>query len=191
VASSANLARDQMLERCIEFLLQSGFSDLSLRQLASGVGTSHRMLLYHFGSRAGLLANVVTRMEETQRTALTELTESTADVRTVCQEFWRRISAPDLAPAERLFFEVYAHALRDHEWSEQFRDSVIAAWEAPLMNLFLRAELVTDRAHAKPLARLFLAVARGLLLDLLVTGERRSTDKALDLFLSLIDSLTE
>ncbi|MDT7648160.1 MAG: hypothetical protein QOC75_5160, partial [Pseudonocardiales bacterium] len=36
-----------------------GISDLSLRQLADALGTSHRMLIYHFGSKEGLLTEVV------------------------------------------------------------------------------------------------------------------------------------
>ena len=62
-------AREQLLDRCIEFLQQTGFGELSLREIAAGAGTSHRMLIYHFGGREGLLAAVVARNEEQQRIA--------------------------------------------------------------------------------------------------------------------------
>jgi AcrR family transcriptional regulator len=49
--------------------LDTGIADLSLRQLAAAIGTSHRMLLYHFGSREGLLAAVTRAVEEQQQPA--------------------------------------------------------------------------------------------------------------------------
>ena len=36
-----------------------GLIGLSLRPLAKAVGTSDRMLIYHFGSRAGLVAAII------------------------------------------------------------------------------------------------------------------------------------
>jgi AcrR family transcriptional regulator len=57
----------------VGFLKEGGFSRLSLREIASGTGTSHRMLIYHFGSREGLLAEVVARIEAEQRVALASL----------------------------------------------------------------------------------------------------------------------
>ena len=124
--------RDALLRRCIDALARTGFSDLSLREIAQSVGTSHRMLIYHFGSRDGLLAAVVNAIEAEQRTALAELSASNADLIEISRAFWQRISDPSLAPAERLFFEVYAHALRGRPWTDTFRSTVIAAWESTL-----------------------------------------------------------
>ena len=49
-------ARDRQLAAAVAIAMQGGIADLSLRELAAAIGTSHRMLLYHFGSREGLLA---------------------------------------------------------------------------------------------------------------------------------------
>ena len=54
--------RDQLLTRTVEYFATHGVADTSLRRLAEEIGTSHRMLLYHFGSREGLLSAVVDRV---------------------------------------------------------------------------------------------------------------------------------
>jgi AcrR family transcriptional regulator len=178
--SAPEAPRDALLRRCIEALSRNGFSDLSLREIAQAVGTSHRMLIYHFGSRDGLLTAVVNAVEAEQRAALTELSTSNADLTDISRAFWQRIADPSLAPAERLFFEVYAHALRGRPWTDSFRSTVIAAWERTLIELFTSHGFAPDDARSR--ARLALAVARGLLLDLLITGERDVVDAARELF---------
>ncbi|WP_027345493.1 TetR/AcrR family transcriptional regulator [Hamadaea tsunoensis] len=173
-------AREALLDRCIEVLHAQGFGDLSLREIAAAAGTSHRMLNYHFGSRDGLLAAVVGRIEATQRAALAALTAGEGDeLRAGATAYWRQLKEPGLAPAERLFFEIYAHALHGREWTESFRAAVIGAWEAPLVELLGR---VVGPGDARAAARLSLAVTRGLLLDLLLTKEDEVLDEAMELF---------
>ena len=177
-------AKEALLTRCVEHLQRVGFSDLSLRELAAAIGTSHRMLNYHFGSREGLLVEIVDFMESRQRAILTAIEAETGDLAEVARAFWQHVSDPALAPAERLFFEVYAHALNGRSWTAGFRDTVIAAWTAPITELLVRRGV--DPREAARQARLSLAVGRGLLLDLLVTGDRASVDEAAELFTELL-----
>lgn len=170
---------EALLDRCVEYLHANGFRDHSLRQIAAGVGTSHRMLIYHFGSREGLLAKVVAHVESQQREALEALDPTEAP-----ETFWRGITAPDLAPAERLFFEVYTLALHNPDWSCDFAKTVIDAWLPPL------TELLVAHGHPRPeaavRARLALATARGLLLDLLLTGDREGVEEAAGVFQGML-----
>ena len=57
-AMATSQARDRLLAAAVSHALSGGIADLSLRELAAAIGTSHRMLIYHFGSRQGLLAAV-------------------------------------------------------------------------------------------------------------------------------------
>ena len=173
-----------LLDRCVEYLTRAGIGDASLREIAAGVGTSHRMLLYHFGSREGLLAAVVGAVEDRQRTALADLAAEGDDLVEVSRAFWQRLSDPALAPAERLFFEVYAQALYARPGTETFRETVIASWEGPLSDLFERRGRTADDARRR--ARLGLAAVRGLLLDLLLTGDRETVDAAAELVIPLL-----
>ena len=63
----------RLLAAVIDELTEHGLGEGSLRALATAVGTSHRMLIYHFGSKEGLLIEIVRTMEQRQRAALTDL----------------------------------------------------------------------------------------------------------------------
>jgi AcrR family transcriptional regulator len=177
-------AQAALLDRCLAYLQQDGFSHLSLREIAAGVGTSHRMLIYHFGSREGLLAQVVGRVEAEQRAALAELASQAEDLADVGRLFWQRVSDPGLAPAERLFFEIYVQALYGREWTDAYRAMVISAWIDPITELLVHHGYPVAEARAR--ARLGVAATRGLLLDLLITGERDEVDLAAELFSQML-----
>jgi AcrR family transcriptional regulator len=58
--------RKQLLDALVDEFAAGGVGDRSLREVAAAVGTSHRMLLHHFGSREGLLIAVVEQAERRQ-----------------------------------------------------------------------------------------------------------------------------
>src|SRR5258708_23524134 len=147
-------ARERLLTAAVRHALDAGIADLSLRQLAAAIGTSHRMLLYHFGSREGLLVAVTQAVEEQQRAALLESGLTLQDAR----RSWERLSDPKLWPQERLFFELYAYALRGRPGTEGFLDGIVESWVAPIANALVKARAY-ERA-ARPDARLPVAVLR-------------------------------
>jgi AraC-like DNA-binding protein len=73
VAVAGAGGRAALLGRLVDHLAEAGAHDLTLRGLAAAVGTSHRMLIHHFGTIDGLVTAVVTEVEERQRTALADL----------------------------------------------------------------------------------------------------------------------
>jgi AcrR family transcriptional regulator len=170
-------ARQRLLAAAIGHALDAGIADLSLRQLAAAIGTSHRMLLYHFGSRDGLLVAVTQAVEEQQRAALLDSGMTPQDAR----RSWERLSDPRLWPQERLFFELYAYALRGRPGTEGFLDRIVESWVAPISAALARAG--ADERTARADARLGVAVVRGLLLDLLATEDRAGATEAYERFL--------
>ena len=172
-------ARERLLAAAVGHALDSGIADLSLRQLAEAIGTSHRMLIYHFGSREGLLTAVTREVEDEQRSALLEAGTATArDAR----QFWQRLSDPALWPQERLFFELYAQALRGRPGTEGFLDGIVESWVTPIADAMVKAG--ADERTARADARLGVAVVRGLLLDLLATEDRAGVTEAYERFLA-------
>ncbi len=173
-------ARTDLLARILEFAARDGLADRSLRDIATGVGTSHRMLLYHFGSRDGLLVAVAGEVEERQRQALAADFEATAfDPVEATRRMWARLSAPELAANERLFFELYGRALGGDPGAAPMLAEVVDGWLDPLAEHLATGGIEIPRDEL----RLGLAVVRGLLLDLLATGDRAGTTRALDVYL--------
>lgn len=174
--------RAGLLEGAVTHVAEHGVGDLTLRGLAAALGTSHRMLIYHFGSRDGLLVAIAAEVERRQREALADLdvTGAPADV---MRAMWARLSDPGLWPFERLFFELYARALQGDPGAAPFLEGIVEDWVAPLAALAVEAGVPPGRARAE--ARLGLAVYRGLLLDLLATGDREGVTAAVERFIDL------
>ena len=171
-------ARERLLTAAVEQAMRGGITDMSLRELAAAIGTSHRMLLYHFGSRDGLLAAVAHVVEEAQRAAVSQQGITIANAR----QFWQHFSDPQLWPAERLFFELYAHALLGRPGTEGFLENAIEPWVTAIAPAIAHEAGLDDKT-ARAEARLVVAVTRGLLLDLLATGDRDAVTEAFERFL--------
>ncbi|TCC34671.1 TetR/AcrR family transcriptional regulator [Kribbella sindirgiensis] len=167
------MSRTSLLGDAIEHFAKNGIGDASLRSIATSIGTSHRMLIYHFGSREGLLAEVVRTVEQQQRDLLAALSD--LPVEEQAEEFWRRVTEAALVYGP-LFFELSAHAMQDLPHTESLKADLINVWLPPLIELCVRAGLPPEEAPAY--ARLGLAASRGLLFDLLLTGDRAGVDEA-------------
>ncbi|HEY6891420.1 MAG TPA: helix-turn-helix domain-containing protein [Solirubrobacter sp.] len=178
--------KGRLLEAAIEHIASRGVSDLSLRELAAAIGTSHRMLIHHFGGREGLWVEVIRTVEERQRAALAEvLPEPGASGGDVMRQWWRHISDPSLWPNERLFFELYGQALQGRPGTVELLDGIVDAWLEPAAASFMGYGLSREEALAH--ARLGVAVSRGLLLDLLATGNREAVDAAMDAYIDVME----
>jgi AcrR family transcriptional regulator len=175
--------RDDLLRRVVAAAADGGLARRSLRDLAAQVGTSHRMLIHHFGSRDGLVAAVVESVERDQNERLGELPVDAAEA---VRASWRRFSDPSLWPIERLFFECYA---RGAQGEPPFDRLVPALVDQTLAAVSARADVGADE-DGRAMARLGLAVIRGLLLDLVATGNRKATTRALELFASMVAQLS-
>jgi AcrR family transcriptional regulator len=182
-------ARDLLLERVVDHFVADGLGDLSLRKIAAAIGTSHRMLLYHFGSKDGLLLEVVRTVEARSRSQLGEIGHRAgagagagagAEIDEVIREMWRFVADPAQADFERLFFALYGRALQGDAEARPLLAESIESWLEANDTLAAEHDIPPDLARAH--ARLGLAVVRGLLLDLLATADRAGVDASLEVF---------
>jgi len=185
-ATSTGDARDRLLRAAIAYFSEHGTADVSLRTLAAAIGTSHRMLIYHFGSKEALLVAVVRAIEATQRDVFASLDDE-LEPPAAARAFWKRLSDPALAPFERLFFEVYGQALQRRSWALPMLDGIIDDWIEPAAARLIARGV--PRAEAEAEARLAVDVTRGLLLDLLATGDRRAVNAAAERFFIRYDEM--
>ncbi|WP_367131680.1 TetR/AcrR family transcriptional regulator [Saccharothrix sp. HUAS TT1] len=175
-------SRQRLLTAVVEHLAGHGLGEVSLRRLAEAVGTSHRMLLYHFGSMEGLLVEVVRAVEAKQRAVLAALPAD--DPAEAARAFWRVLTDPALRAHERLFFELYAQAAQGRPGTTALLDGIVTDWLEPVA--------AAERARGHPpevalaRARLGLAVTRGLLLDLVATDDEPAVTAAMEQFIALM-----
>jgi AcrR family transcriptional regulator len=173
------------LARIVDEVAQHGIGDRSLRDLATAVGSSHRMLLYHFGSRAGLVAAIVVEVEARQRSLMSG-SDSTApppaEPADVVRDVWRRVSDPRMRPFVQLFFEAVSHASRWPAEGPLGDDGrVTQSWIDEVDAMSNRVEHPADPTDV----RLGIAVIRGLLLDVIAGGDLDGATASLERFLSM------
>jgi AcrR family transcriptional regulator len=176
--------RQRLLDGAIEYVAEHGLADVSLRTLAAALGTSHRMLIHHFGSKERLWVEIVRTVEARQRELLGALLpDRERPVAEAMRAWWRHISDPALWPNERLFFEIYGQALQGRPHTTELLDGIVDDWLGPVteINLSLGVPRPLARAHA----RLGVAVTRGLLLDLLATQDTAAVDAAMEAFIDV------
>jgi AcrR family transcriptional regulator len=164
--------RGALLDAVVDAIARNGLGARSLRDLARDAGTSHRMLIHHFGSRDGLLVAIVDEVESRQRALLASLPRDTP---AALAAMWAGLTDPSLWPFERLFFECYARGAQGEQPFARLVPALVDDWLA----LFPSGRRRDD-------ARVALAVVRGLLLDLVATEERGAVDRAMRRFLELL-----
>jgi AcrR family transcriptional regulator len=168
--------RAELLDALIEAFAAGGIGGRSLREVADSVGTSHRMLLHHFGSRDELLLAIVEEVERRQATTLADLPVDPAGA---AAAMWADVRRRRLRPLERLFFECYARAAQGEEPFARMLPAAVDGWLADV-------DKRSDGSNDPALARLGLAVTRGLLLDLVATDDETGVDAAADAFVALL-----
>jgi AcrR family transcriptional regulator len=176
--------RRRLLDAAIDYVAGHGISDLSLRRLADALGTSHRMLIHHFGSKGGLWVAIVREVEARQLAGIGDIAaDPTTSFADATRAWWRHISDPALWPNERLFFEVYGQGLQGRGPAAELLDGIVDSWLEPAAAMAVAMGLPEEQAT--PFARLGIAVTRGLLLDLLATGDREGVDAAMEHWIAL------
>ena len=168
--------RRQLLDALVEEFAAGGVGDRSLRDVAGAVGTSHRMLLHHFGSREDLLLAIVEEVERRQMGRLPDLPANPAEG---FAAMWADLHRPELRNLERLFFECYARAAQGEKPFARMVPGAVNGWLA-------EAEAVAGAAFDPATARLGLAVVRGLLLDLVATNDDPGVDAAAKAFVRVL-----
>jgi AcrR family transcriptional regulator len=179
--------RQRLLDGAIDYVAQHGLADVSLRTLASALGTSHRMLIHHFGSKEHLWVEIVRTVEARQRELLPQiLPNPDQPVADAMRAWWKHISDPALWGNERLFFEIYGQALQGRAHTTQLLEGIVEDWLGPATEINVSLGIPPELARSH--ARLGVAATRGLLLDLLATRDVEAVDAAMEAFIDIYTS---
>jgi AcrR family transcriptional regulator len=176
--------RAKTLAAAADYVLAHGLAGLSLRPLASALGTSTRMLLYDFASKEELIMAVLAEVRRREAGLLAEHVSATgASGPELLRAVWDWAGHADRAPFMRLFFEVYIDATAHPGARSERAQAMVTEW----LDQFGAAlgSSPADPADSAA-ATLVIAVLRGLLLDRLSTGDVARTDDAFERFVQLL-----
>lgn len=169
----------QLLDGFVRHLLRRGVSDISLRPAAAALGTSPRMLIYYFGSRKRLLFDAMEEIRVRERARFMREIQrrpAGASTRQFLMASWRWYASKRREPYLRLLFELYGLAFVNPRRYRGFLTAMAEDYFG-MMEEGLRSQGLSPR-DSRVAATLYRATLRGLLIDLLSTGDRARIDQA-------------
>jgi len=179
--------RTRTLAAAADYVLAHGLAGLSLRPLASALGTSTRMLLYDFASKEELIMAVLAEVRRREAGMLAEHVSATgASGPELLLAIWDWASHADRAPFMRLFFEVYVDDMAHPDARSERAQAMVTEWLDQFGAALGSSPADAADAADSAAATLVIAVLRGLLLDRLSTGDEERTDRALESFAQLL-----
>jgi AcrR family transcriptional regulator len=167
--------REELLQIASEYLLSEGLRDFSVRQIAKRAGTTHRIVLYHFGSTANLLREALRAIRapilQRAATAAADPLALAADV------------LNDESPASNVLVQSVLQAGLD---PDRYRDIGRDYVDAYLPIITDNLPTTIDPQTRSDLAALILCAYRGASLDARSTGEPERGQRALALLADLL-----
>ncbi len=168
--------REWLIEAATDHVLEHGLIGLTLRPLASAIGTSDRMLIYHFGSHAGLVAAVTARASD-RSTAMVQALPAAPTVRSAVNRLWAAYDDPTLGRCLDVYIQAAATGQIGVEPHRTVARESNDRWAAALRDYFERSG-----APARRVARIVTLVDSALFgfhLDL-VTDRREWLTKGVE-----------
>lgn len=170
---------EQWLPEILAAVRQNGFQNFSLSMVADHLGTSPRMLVYHFGSKDQLLGRLL-RASRDERIHL--FSQDPPRTLAAAIDRWWTYFTENLAEMDLYFFMV----TRRYEQPEQFEDfaaNAVVSWAA----FFEDSARREHRSGAEKIGRLTVATLRGLVADFMIARDRAHVEQTLSHFLELLD----
>jgi AcrR family transcriptional regulator len=175
--------RGELLEAVGEYVLENGVASLSLRRVADAVGVSHVTLQHHFGSKEQLVGEIVEHLLE--RTLIPQgvytdgIPNPDLDLAARLRALWAHLTSSPGQRDIRLFIEVLGQSLFDAAgYSPVVERSIIHRLDLITTNV---VSLGCPPAEARAFATLLLATVRGLVIEMLATGERERLEAAFEI----------
>ncbi len=181
--------REELLDLAYRYALEQGLADLSLRPLAAAIGSSPRVLLFLFGSKDGLVRELLAKARADELGYLASQGAAGQDAAgqdaagqdglpAMVAATWRWLAAEPVRPLLTLWTEAYGRSLVEPggPWSG-FASQSVADW----LEVLAAAQPAGNAGEPDASAdrTLALAVLRGCVLDLLATGDTERATAAI------------
>lgn len=171
--------KDQLRGAALDYLLEHGVANASLRPMAAALDTSARMLMFHFNSKEGLLREALEELHRRLQASFASMTEPGPRRVAPLKRFWLWATSAENYPSMRLLYEAQIIAVHNPADYGGYLKKVSADWHA------ISVRAMSESIRSGPMATLCIAVFDGLLLEFMSTGNLRGTTQALDHFIAI------
>ncbi|MEX0286809.1 MAG: TetR/AcrR family transcriptional regulator [Paracoccaceae bacterium] len=155
--------------------LEHGITGLSLRPLARAAGTSDRMLIYHFGNKEQLIADLLAFIAaDLTQNLTTALPPGPSTSRVAClTEVAGLMRNPAMRPYTQLWFDILAEAARGQSAHAQTSAAIMAGFVG-----WIRSRLPADDPDPEGCAAHLLVLVEGMVM-MDAAGQPEVADAAL------------
>lgn len=168
--------KEELLERCLVAAIESGVLDLSINMLARKIGTSGRMLIYHFGSKQELERQLIGLLETRLREKLWSFQSlslgGVAGPAETLLEMWGHLTSPEMQGLLKLTMELNQRAIQGDSETQRFLEQESQKWVNSL------SDLTNDKTTGLSLFHLF----QGAILDFMITGNTQRGQQSIKAF---------
>lgn len=156
--------KQELLEQCLAAAIEVGALDSSINAIAKQIGTSGRMLVYHFGSKQELERQLIGLLETRLREKLWSVQglslEGVDCLATPLLEMWSHLTSLEMHGFLKLTMELNQRAIQGDLETQRFLERESQQWVDSLSGF------TNDKTAALSLFHLF----QGAILDFLTTG---------------------
>jgi len=168
--------KQELLEQCLAAAIEAGALDSSINGIAKRIGTSGRMLVYHFGSKQELERQLIGLLEARLREKLWSF-QSVSLEEADCLaepllEMWSHLTSPAMCGLLKLTMELNQRAIQGNSETQHFIEQESKKWVDSLLNF------TNDKTTALSLFHLF----QGAILDFLTTGNTQRGYQSINAF---------
>lgn len=169
--------KEELLEKCLAAALETGSLDSSINVIAKRIGTSGRMLVYHFGSKQELEKQVIGLLERRLLCQLWLFQGAIQNSDTVepLIKMWEHLTSKQMYGLMKLTMEFNQRAVQGDEETRQFLEQANQEWIEAL------TKMLQDEASAVMLLHLF----TGAILDYLTTGDAARGEQTIRNFMKI------
>lgn len=167
-----------LLQKILQYLLEHGVQNLSLRPLAKVLGTNARMLIYHFGSKEQLIIEALELAQQYQIEGLTKRPKPKANSEAELAYLWQWFSSDDFLAFGKLLFEVEVLGMNGNKHYSAFARQIIEGWVSFIQTRFNNCNAST--------ANIIVNTFSGFLLDLLITNDTKRVNASFKTFSALL-----
>lgn len=174
--------KEELCDAALAYLLEHGMASVSLRPMAAQLGTSPRILMFHFKSKERLLQDVMEELQRRLQSSFVGISKSGRETGPPIKRFWTWATKKRNLPYLRLLYEAQIIAAQNPEVYGPYLQKVSRDWQDIVLQALSRS------LRSEDLVTLCIAVFDGLLLEMIMTGERSRLTGALDNFIFLASS---
>lgn len=173
--------KSELRDAALAYLLEHGVANVSLRPMAAQLGTSARILMFHFKSKEGLLQEVLQELHSRLQSSFLRMSSAAPGSRrdAPLKRFWQWATRKQNLQCLRLLYELQIVAVQNPAEYGRYLKKASLDWQAIVFNT------LSESVRSDTMSTLCIAVFDGLLLELINTGDRARLTRALDRFIAM------